>query len=75
VDDPHFWAGVLRPIFWVAVMIPLLLVLRLALNRYVRPRLTGGAWKRIQAPVGDVGAAVAILVVIVLAGLLVSCNA
>lgn len=68
----YFLAGIAKPFFWVAVMIPFLAGLRWALNRFVRPRLKSASWDYTQKPVGDVGAAVVILAGIVVAGLLVT---
>jgi hypothetical protein len=70
--EPHFFAGLLKPLFWLAVVIPALAGLRWALNRYVRPRLKASTWDLTQAPVGDVGAALAILAAIIVGGLLVT---
>jgi hypothetical protein len=70
VDDPHFWAGVFRPFFWLLVMLPFLAGLRWVLNRYIRPRLSPGTWGASQKPVNDVWAAVLILCGIMAAGLL-----
>ena len=70
--ESHFLAGALRPLFWLAVMLPFLLALRWLLNRYLRPRLKTSTWGVTQKPINDVGAAVAILVGIVIAGLLVA---
>jgi hypothetical protein len=67
VDDPHFLAGLLRPIFWLLVMLPLLALLRWALNRYVRPRLKPSAWAVSQRPVKvNDNALVAVVVVLAL---------
>ena len=70
--ETYFWAGLVKPFFWLLVLLPLLALLRWALNKYVRPNLKSSTWNYTQAPVGDVGAAVAILAAIVAAGLLVT---
>lgn len=63
--EGHFLAGVLRPVFWLLVLIPLLAGVRWLVNRYL-PRSFGGS-----KPVNDVGVAVAIIAAIIAAGLLV----
>jgi hypothetical protein len=73
VDDPHFWAGIAKPAFWL-LLLPFLVALRWVLNRYLRPHIKPAAWSHSQAPVNDVGAAVAIIAAIVIAGLLVACG-
>jgi hypothetical protein len=37
--ESHFLAGLLRPLFWLLVMLPALALVRWALNRYLRPYL------------------------------------
>jgi hypothetical protein len=66
VDDPHFWAGVFRPFFWLLVMLPLLAGLRWVLLRYVKPRLPERAWSLSQTRVKiSDNALVAVVVVLV----------
>jgi hypothetical protein len=67
VDDPHFWAGVFRPFFWLLVMLPFLAGLRWVLNRYVRPRLPSRAWAISQKPV-KISDNALVVVVLVLVG-------
>jgi hypothetical protein len=38
--ESHFLAGILRPLFWLLVLIPLLAALRWALGKYLAPRLS-----------------------------------
>ena len=44
--DSHFLAGVIRPFFWLLVMLPFLVLLRWLLGRYVRPHLSP-RWQQI----------------------------
>lgn len=69
--ESHYLAGLLRPLFWLLVMLPFLAGLRWLLLRYVRPHLKERTWFITQKPVNDVHAAIAIVAGIVLAGLLI----
>jgi hypothetical protein len=66
VDDPHFWAGVFRPFFWLLVMLPALAGLRWVLIRYVKPRLPSTVWNATQRPVriSDNALVIAVLVLV-----------
>lgn len=70
--NSYFLAGLIKPLFWLLVMLPFLALLRWLLNRYLRPRLKDRTWMQLQAPIGDVRAAVAILMAMVVGGFLVT---